>query len=265
MTAHLWKTTLGLSFNLISVSGICAFPGGLFGHFSAFESVGGAIKPIRASFFHSFSLIRDGVSGAQPSVPTVCSRWLRLLPFLWPEFGRRVSWDQEQRSHWMHVTQGYTDRRDTVRTSQRLAFRPLRGSRWRHLRGAPSAISRAVMPKDHRSLWKQDADDKLTFSTDKILSLPNRRWQITCHWTGSHFNDLMLKKSNISKILRYSGNFYFTVWRAQAVILSSDQCLNLTIFNLSVLIMFCFHADNPENFKQINYLWLLPRIWISSS
>ncbi len=30
----------------------------------------------------------------------------RLSPFLGLEFGRRVSWNKEQRSHGMHVTQG---------------------------------------------------------------------------------------------------------------------------------------------------------------
>lgn len=60
---------------------------------------------------------------------------------------------------------GGTERQPVKHCSQRVPLRPVQGSRWRHLRGAPSAISRAVMPRDHRSLWKREADNKVTLTS----------------------------------------------------------------------------------------------------
>lgn len=57
-----------------------------------------------------------------------------------------------------------------------------------NLRGAPSAISKAVMPKDHRSLWKQEIRDGLKANSHKasfyalfILKQDSLSYNLMCH------------------------------------------------------------------------------------
>lgn len=95
-------------------------------------------------------------------------------PFLRLESRWGVSGDEEEGSHRMHVTQSCRRQRGQVTDcgftdlQQQLDSRCRRMCEWLvYLRGAPSAISMAVIPQDHRSLCTTNqhshADVKNTF------------------------------------------------------------------------------------------------------
>lgn len=78
-------------------------------------------------------------------------------PFLRLESGRRVSWNEEERTHWVHVTKCWK-KTHTYRESisiQETEHKNTNIKKNWYSRGAPSAISIAVIPQDQRSLCEE--------------------------------------------------------------------------------------------------------------
>lgn len=86
-------------------------------------------------------------------------------PFFGFEPGRGVSRNEEERAHGVHVTEGWKERRKV--TSGQINRHTCLGNV--DSRGAPSAISMAVMPQDHRSLCKAGQQAFKTIHAEKRL------------------------------------------------------------------------------------------------